>query len=141
MKILYKTSAVSIGGRNGKVIVEGSPLAFEMASPEEISGIKKEGANPEQLFAAGYAACFSSALQHVLRVKKISIPLPVIRLTVGLGKNEAGLYALSADIVAVFHEIDPDTAETLVQEAHQICPYSNATRGNIDVTVSSRIES
>ncbi len=140
MKILYQTTAVSTGGRNGKVIVENSPLAFEMATPEELSGIKKSGTNPEQLFAAGYAACFGSALQHVLREKKMSVPVPVVHTTVGLGKNDAGGFALAVDIVVVFKDIDPAAAEELVKEAHQVCPYSNATRGNIDVTVSSKVE-
>jgi len=140
MKILYKTSAVSTGGRDGKVIVENSPLEFEMATPAELGGIKKEGANPEQLFAAGYAACFGSALQHVLRGRKMTIAIPTIHMTVGLGKNETGGFSLAVDIVAVFKGIDHDTAESLVQEAHQVCPYSNATRGNIEVTVSSKIE-
>ena len=102
MKILYKTSAVSTGGRDGKVIVENSPLEFEMATPAELGGIKKEGANPEQLFAAGYAACFGSALQHVLRGRKMTIAIPTIHMTVGLGKNETGGFSLAVDIVAVF---------------------------------------
>lgn len=140
MKILYNTSAISTGGRNGKVIVENSPLEFDMASPAELGGAQKTGTNPEQLFAAGYAACFGSAIQHVLRVKKMSIQVPTIRLTVGMGRNDTGGYTLAVDIIAVFKDISRDTAEELVKEAHQVCPYSNATRGNIDVTVSAKVE-
>lgn len=140
MKILYNTSAISTGGRDGEVIVENSPLKFEMALPAELGGAKKNGANPEQLFAAGYAACFGSALQHVLRAKKMSIQVPTIHLAVGIGRNDAGGFTLAVDIVAAFKDIDQNTAEVLVKEAHQVCPYSNATRGNIDVTVSAKVE-
>lgn len=140
MKILYKTSAVSTGGRDGKVVVENSPLEFEMALPLELGGGKKSGANPEQLFAAGYSACFGSALQHVLRAKKLPIKVPTIHLTVGIGSNDVGGFYLAVDIVAVFKDIDLNTAEALVKEAHQVCPYSNATRGNIEVTVSAKVE-
>jgi Ohr subfamily peroxiredoxin len=84
MDIIYKTTAVSTGGRDGKVIVENSPLEFEMALPAELGGKKKFGANPEQLFAAGYSACFGSALQHVIRAKKLSIPAPTVQISVGI---------------------------------------------------------
>jgi len=140
MKIIYKTTAVSTGGRDGKVIVENSPLEFDMALPTELGGAKKSGANPEQLFAAGYAACFGSALQHVLREKKMIVPMPTIHTTVGIGKKNASGFTLAVDIVVVFKDIDNDTAEELVKEAHQVCPYSNATRGNIDVTVLGKVE-
>ena len=141
MKILYKASAVSTGGRSGRVVVEDSPLAFDMATPEELGGVKNTAANLEQLFAAGYAACFGSSVQHVIKVRKLSIPIPVIHTTVGMGRNETNGYSLAVDIVAVFaHGTDPAVAEELVREGHQVCPYSNATRGNIEVTVASRIE-
>lgn len=139
MKILYETTAVSTGGRDGRVEVENSPLAFDMALPAELGGAKKSGANPEQLFAAGYSACFGSAMQHVFREKKLSIPVPEIRVKVGIGRNNAGGFSLAVNITAVFKDIDLETAEALVKEAHQVCPYSNATRGNIDVTVSAKI--
>ena len=140
MKIMYKTTAISTGGRDGKVIVENSPLEFEMATPAELGGTKENGANPEQLFAAGYAACFGSAIQHVIRAKKKQVQVPTIHATVGIGKNEANGFALAVDIIVVFKDIDQDTAEALVKEAHQVCPYSNATRGNIDVNVSAKVE-
>ncbi len=139
MNIQYKTSVTSTGGRDGKVAVENSNLEFDMALPAEMGGSKKSGVNPEQLFAAGYSACFGSAVQHFLRTKKMPIKVPTIRVTVGIGKNEAGLNMLAVDIVATFTDIDQETADALVQEAHQICPYSNATRGNIDVTVSAKV--
>ena len=139
MKALYTTTALSTGGRNGKVAVENSPLAFEMASPAELGG-NKSGSNPEQLFAAGYAACFGSALQHVIRVKKLNIPAPDVQLTVGLDKDAEGGYFLSADIVAILPGMDQAAADALVNEAHQVCPYSKATRGNIEVAVSAKVK-
>jgi len=138
LKILYKTSAISTGGRDGTVIVENSPLEFKMALPAELGG-SKEGVNPEQLFAAGYSACFGSAMQHVYREKKLSIPVPTIHLSVGIGKNDAGGFSLAVEILAVFKDIDQVMADELVKEAHQVCPYSNATRGNIDVTISAKV--
>jgi lipoyl-dependent peroxiredoxin len=140
MQAQYKTTAYSKGGRNGTVRVEGSPLQFEMAPPLEMSGTGKAGANPEQLFAAGYAACFGSALQHAVRVRKLPVPAPDVQVTVGIGRNETGNYELSVDIVAEISGVDPALADTLTQEAHAVCPYSNATRGNIRVTISAKVK-
>lgn len=140
MKILYKTKAVSYGGRNGKVRIENSPLEFELAVPSELGGSGKTGANPEQLFAAGYAACFESALLHVARRRNQAIKPVSVSAEVGIGPNEKEGYLLAVSIVATFSGVDQAAADALVQEAHQVCPYSNATRGNIAVTVSARIE-
>jgi lipoyl-dependent peroxiredoxin len=139
-EIQYKTTAISQGGRNGNVSVENSPLKFDMALPTEMGGTGKTGVNPEQLFAAGYSACFGSAMQHVVRVRKLPIPAPEVQVTVGIGKNEAGQNILAVDIVATITGVDQALADTLVQEAHAICPYSNATRGNIDVTVTAKVK-
>lgn len=140
MKILYKTKAVSVGGRRGgKVRVENSPLEFEMEAPVEMGGSGKTGTNPEQLFAAGYAACFESALRGAARRKKIDLKSASVEVEIGIGPNEKGGYSLSANIIATVSGVDQATADTLVQEAHQICPYSNATRGNIDVIVSAKV--
>lgn len=140
MNILYKTTAVSTGGRDGKVIVEKSPLEFEMALPKELGGTKEAGANPEQLFAAGYSACFGSALQHVIRARKLHIPTPSIQTTVSIGSNDAGGFSLSVEIVATLSKIDQILADDVVKEAHTVCPYSNATRGNIEVSVIAKIK-
>lgn len=139
MDILYKTTAISTRGRDGKVVVENSPLEFEMAPPAELGG-KKPGVNPEQLFAAGYSACFGSALQHVIREKKLPIPTPSVQVTVGIGKNDVGGFALTVEIVATLSGIEQDLADSVVKEAHNVCPYSNATRGNIEVTVTAIIK-
>lgn len=137
MDVLYKTTAVSTRGRDGKVVVENSPLEFDMAPPAALGG-KKEGTNPEQLFAAGYSACFGSALQHVIREKKMPIPTPSVQVTVGLDKKADG-YILSAEIIATLSGIDQATANAVVEEAHSICPYSKATRGNIEVNVMAKV--
>jgi lipoyl-dependent peroxiredoxin len=136
MKALYKTAAISTGGRSGKVIVEDSSLSFDMSPPKEMGGTKP-GTNPEQLFAAGYSACFGSALQHVIRQRKLPIPAPDVRLTVGINTDDTGGYYLIAEIVAKINGVDIATADELVKEAHTICPYSKATRGNIEVKVSA----
>ena len=138
MNISYQTMAYSTGGRNGHVRVDGTPIDFEMALPAEMGGNKKEGVNPEQLFAAGYAACFGSALQHVIRVRKLDIPAPDVQASVGIGRNDAGNFQLEVDIVAVVDTIDEALADSIAQEAHTVCPYSHATRGNITVMVSGR---
>jgi Ohr subfamily peroxiredoxin len=96
--------------------------------------------NPEQLFAAWYAACFGSALQHVFRVKKQRIPTPTVGLTVGIDKDETGGFYLSAEIVGILKGVDQSTADALVKEAHTVCPYSKATMGNIEVTLSAIVE-
>lgn len=139
MNIVYQTKAVSTGGRDGHVQVQNSPLSFDMAVPKEMGGNKAEGVNPEQLFAAGYSACFGSALQHVIRVKKLHMASPDVHVTVGIGTNDEGGFFLAVEILAVFTGIDQDTADRLANEAHQVCPYSKATRGNIEVTVTAQV--
>lgn len=140
MNVIYKTTAVSTGGRDGKVSVENSSLEFEMALPVEMGGTKKSGVNPEQLFAAGYSACFGSALQHVVRAQKLHIPTPTVQTTVGIGKNDVGGFSLTVDIIATISGIDQKLADAVVKEAHNVCPYSNATKGNIEVSVIAKIK-
>ena len=140
MESIYKTTAVSTGGRDGKVNVENSPLEFEMALPSELGGAKESGANPEQLFAAGYSTCFGSAMQHALRTQKVHTSVPVIHLTVGIGNAADGGFQLGVEITAVFKGIDQATADSLMKEAHDVCPYSRATRGNIDVILKTILE-
>jgi Ohr subfamily peroxiredoxin len=139
MNNAYQTTAYSTGGLDGHVRVEGTPIDFEMALPAGLGGAKKEGVNPEQLFAAGYAACFGSALQHVFRVRKLNLPVPEVHVTAAIGEQDGG-NQLAVDILAVFKGVEQDAADKLVAEAHQICPYSKATRGNIEVNVSAKAE-
>lgn len=139
MKVLYSTTALSTGGRDGQVKVEGSPLSFEMATPAELGGVKPQGANPEQLFAAGYSACFGSAVQHVLRGRKLKLDPPDVRITAGIGRNDAGGFSLAVDILVTLSGVDMETAADIAREAHTVCPYSNATRGNIEVNVTATV--
>lgn len=140
MKILYTAKAVSEGGREGKVRVIDSPLEFQMATPSQLGGSGKSGVNPEQLFAAGYAACFGSALSHVALRRKLTLNSVSVATEVGIGPNNKGGFQLAVSLTATISGVDQPTATELVQEAHQVCPYSNAIRGNIDVTLSARVE-
>jgi len=134
MKVLYKAKAVNYGGRNGHVKVEDSPLEFDMSKPSILGKSSKSGgANPEQLFAAAYASCFGSAVEHVVRVNKMSLDSYAVAVEVGIGKDENDDYKLSAVITLKVIGMDQAGADTLIQEAHQTCPYSKATRGNIEV--------
>ncbi|MBK0330779.1 organic hydroperoxide resistance protein [Brachybacterium sp. MASK1Z-5] len=136
MKPLYSTEALATGaGRDGHVEVSGSDLAFDMAVPTAMGGSGK-GANPEQLFAAGYAACYHSALQAVARQQKVAIDGSSVGARVSIGSNDEGGFALAVDLEVVIPELDHDAAQSLADAAHQVCPYSNATRGNIPVNVT-----
>lgn len=136
MDALYTTEALSTGaGRDGHVAVAGSDLAFDLAVPKEMGG-SGAGANPEQLFAAGYAACFHSALQAVARGRKIAIEGSSVGSRVSIGSNGEGGFQLAVQLEVVIPELDHATAQELADAAHEVCPYSNATRGNIDVTVT-----
>ncbi len=139
MKILYKAQANSIGGRKGKVTVKDSPLEFQMAAPVELGGTGEKGANPEQLFAAGYAACFESAILHVARIRKLDLKETSVQAEVGIGPNGQGGYLLAVWITATLNGVDQEIANEVVQEAHKVCPYSNATRGNIEVIVTAKV--
>lgn len=136
MSTLYSTEALATGaGRDGHVEVAESDLAFDLAVPVAMGGSGK-GANPEQLFAAGYSACFHSALQMVARQKKVSIEGSSVGARVSINPTDEGGFSLAVDLEVVIPELDHDTAQQLAEAAHQVCPYSNATRGNIPVNVS-----
>ncbi|GAA4778433.1 organic hydroperoxide resistance protein [Microbacterium gilvum] len=136
MEAIYTTEALATGaGRDGRVVVAGTDLDFDLAVPKAMGG-SGDGANPEQLFAAGYAACFHSALQAVARARKVSLAGTSVGARVGIGSNGDGGFVLSVDLEVVIPELDPAAAQELADAAHQVCPYSNATRGNIDVRVS-----
>ncbi|TVT46223.1 organic hydroperoxide resistance protein [Amycolatopsis rhizosphaerae] len=137
MKVLYTAAAMSTGdARNGHVRSSDGLLDFDLAIQKELGGAGGT-TNPEQLFAAGYAACFHSALKAVARQKKIEFTDSAVSAEVGIGPNDAGGFALTVALQVEFSGIDQQTADELVQAAHQVCPYSNATRGNIPVTVEA----
>lgn len=135
---LYSTEATATGGRDGKVSAADGALVLDLAMPKELGG-SGAGHNPEQLFAAGYASCFSSALGLIARQDKSVGKLPegtAVTATVGIGKTDAGGFGLTVALKVSTPGLDRDVAERLAHAAHQVCPYSNAVRGNVDVEVS-----
>jgi lipoyl-dependent peroxiredoxin len=132
-KRLYTARATATGGREGAVKTDDGAVDLALVPPAALGG-KGAGANPEQLFAAGYAACFGSAVAHVARVQKLT-PGPIsISAEVTLGSVGQG-FGLAVELVASIPELPREQAQALVDTAHQVCPYSNATRGNIEVNV------
>ena len=132
-KILYTARATAIGGRDGKVKSDDGIVDLAVTPPAGLGG-KGGASNPEQLFAAGYAACFGSAVAHVARLKKVRTGPVEITAEVGIGPVGGG-YGLAVKLLARLPELDRAAATELVDLAHQVCPYSNATRGNIPVTI------
>lgn len=130
-KRLYTATATAFGGRDGKVRSSDGTLDLDVIPPRELGG-NKPGTNPEQLFAAGYSACFGSALAHVARAKKITTGPVEITAAVTLG-NIGAAFGLAVELTARLPELPRDQAQALLEAAHQVCPYSNATRGNIVV--------
>jgi Ohr subfamily peroxiredoxin len=137
MQAIYTASATATGdGRNGHVRSSDGVLDFDLAIPKEMGGPGGALPNPEELFAAGYAACFHSALKRVASNEKIDLTDTAITVDVGIGPNGAGGFGLTVAIEAEIPSVDHDTAERLLEAAHQVCPYSNATRGNVDVKLT-----
>ncbi len=135
MEALYTAKATSTGaGRNGHVASSDSALELDLSIPKEMGGPGGAGTNPEQLFAAGYAACFHSALQAVARKEKLSVRDSSVAAEVGIGKQGEG-FGLAVELVVSLPGLEAEAAQKLVDAAHQMCPYSNATRGNIDVNL------
>ncbi|AEF56145.1 organic hydroperoxide resistance protein [Marinomonas posidonica] len=135
MQALYKATATSTGGRDGRSIASDNRLDVALSTPKELGGAGGEGTNPEQLFAAGYSACFIGALKLVASQQKVKLPAELtVTATIGIGPNTKGEgFMISADMEVNLPGIEKDLAEQLVETAHKVCPYSNATRGNIDV--------
>ncbi|MEV5711315.1 organic hydroperoxide resistance protein [Actinoallomurus sp. NPDC052274] len=132
MSVLY-TAIATASGRDGRAVSSDKKLDVTLAAPTEMGG-DGEGTNPEQLFAAGYAACFASALDHVAGEKKISVSDAAVTAEVGIGPNDSGGYGLEVVLrVELPDGVPAGTGRELVEAAHQVCPYSNATRGNIPV--------
>lgn len=135
MPALYSTEARAVGGRSGHVETADGLLSVDLATPKELGG-QGGATNPEQLFAAGYAACFESALRLVARRMKAPLADAAVTATVGLHPNGQGGFVLGAAIAAETKGLDQATAEALVSAAHTVCPYSNALKGNVDVAIS-----
>jgi osmotically inducible protein OsmC len=136
MNVLYTATAHATGdGRNGHARSEDGILDIDMRVPREMGG-PGGAANPEMLFAAGYAACFHSALKVVARQEKVSVDGSEVAASVGIGPLDNGGFGLAVELRVSVPDLDRDTAEKLIARAHEVCPYSNATRGNIPVTLT-----
>ena len=136
MKTLYTAEALATGaGRDGHGATSDGRLDVDLAIPTEMGG-NGQGTNPEQLFAVGYAACFHSALQMVARRAKADVGDSSVGARVHIGPNDDGGFQLAVELEVTLPHLDHDTAQQLADQAHEVCPYSNATRGNIDVTVT-----
>ena len=134
VKVLYQTSAMATGGRDGHAATKDGSFDVKLATPKELGGGGGPGNNPEQLFAAGYAACFLSAMKFVASQGGPKVPADTsVTSTVGIGPRSAGGFGLDVDLAVSLPGLPRADAEALVQKAHQVCPYSNATRGNVDV--------
>lgn len=135
MTTLYKTQATALAGRNGQVKTDDGLLDVGLSYPKEMGG-NGQATNPEQLFAAGYAACFSNAILHVAREAKVTLKQAPVTAEVGIVPNDKGGFALTVSLAAEL-ELPIEQAIELTRTAHQVCPYSNAVRGNIDVQVTA----
>jgi len=135
-KVLYTAHATATGGRDGRATSSDNVLDVSLATPRELGGAGGNGTNPEQLFAAGYSACFLGAMKYVAGQDKIALPADVsVNGNVGIGQIPTG-FGIQVELKISLPGLARDAAEALVAKAHIVCPYSNATRGNIDVTLT-----
>jgi Ohr subfamily peroxiredoxin len=135
-RVLYTAHATSTGGRTGTSTSSDGALQVTLSTPKELGGAGGPGTNPEQLFAAGYSACFLGALKAIAARKKIALPAEVsITADVGIGPIPSG-FGIQVAMAITVPGLERGAAEALVAAAHQVCPYSNATRGNIDVALT-----
>jgi len=135
--VKYRTTAHATGGRDGRTRTEDSKIDLALAIPNELGGQGGDGTNPEQLFAAGYAACFLSAMKHAAQQLKVRIPDDAsVSATIGIGMRTEGGFGITADIGISLHGLDQTLSQQVIELAHQICPYSNAIHNNVDVHLS-----
>ena len=135
-KVLYRAYAEAYGGRDGRAVSSDGILDIALTTPKELGGAGGEGTNPEQLFAAGYSACFLGALKFVGMRDKLSVPAEAsIEGVVGIGAVPTG-FAIEVELRISLPGLAREAAQELIQRAHIVCPYSNATRNNIDVTLT-----
>ena len=135
-KVLYRAEASATGGRDGRATSPDEVLDLKLSTPRELGGATGDGTNPEQLFAAGYSACFLSAMKVVAGRRKIALPSDArVDGRVGIGAIANG-FGIEVDLDVDLPGMDRDDARALVEQAHAVCPYSNATRGNIDVRLN-----
>ncbi|HET8748634.1 MAG TPA: organic hydroperoxide resistance protein [Ramlibacter sp.] len=135
-KVLYRAHATANGGRDGRAVSSDHVLDVKLTTPKELGGAGGDGTNPEQLFAAGYSACFLGALKFVAGQQKVALPADTrIEGSVGIGPIPTG-FGIEVELKISIPGVERAVAEALVQKAHVVCPYSNATRGNIDITLT-----
>ena len=135
-KVLYTAHATATGGREGRAVSSDSALDVKLSTPRELGGAGGDGTNPEQLFAAGYSACFIGAMKAVAAQDKLKLPGEIsIDGSVGIGQIPGG-FGIAVELKIAVPGMEPAELQALVDKAHQVCPYSNATRGNIDVNVT-----
>ncbi|WP_445193414.1 organic hydroperoxide resistance protein [Sphingomonas sp. Tas61C01] len=132
--VIYKTSATATGGRDGAARSDDGSVDVKLVVPKEMGGPGGVGANPEKLFAAGYSACFLGAMKAVSGKVGVSVPKDAtVTAAIGFGPRAEGGYGITADLTIDMPGVDKADAERLVAAAHEVCPYSNATRNNVDV--------
>ncbi|AGM41759.1 Organic hydroperoxide resistance protein-like 2 [Spiribacter salinus M19-40] len=138
MDVLYTTTGTATGGRDGQAKTADGSLDVKLTAPKELGGPGGEGTNPEQLFACGYSACFLGAMQFVGGQEGIKVPAETkVTATISLGKRDDGQgFNISADLDVNLPGVDQADAEKLVEKAHVVCPYSYATKGNVDVNTT-----
>lgn len=135
-KVLYRSTATATGGRDGRGVSEDGKLDLKLTTPRELGGAGGEGTNPEQLFAVGYSACFLGAMKFVANRDKLPMPSDVsVTGAVGIGAIPNG-FGIEVDLRISLPGVERSIAQTIIDRAHIVCPYSNATRGNIDVRLS-----
>lgn len=135
MKVLYTAAATATGGRNGQVKSDNGVLDIQVRAPKAMGGANDDYTNPEQLFAAGYAACFDSALNHTIRLEKVKTGETSVTAKVSIGPLEGGAFGLAVELAVNIPDVSIEEAQRLTERAHQVCPYSNATRNNIEVSL------
>jgi len=132
--VIYKTSATATGGRDGAAKSDDGSVDVKLVIPKELGGPGGVGANPEKLFAAGYSACFLGAMKAMSGKVGVAVPADTtVTAEIGFGPRAEGGYGITADLTITMPGVDKAEAEKLVHAAHEVCPYSNATRGNVDV--------
>jgi osmotically inducible protein OsmC len=138
MKVLYRTQATAKGGRTGEAATADGAFSVKLVTPKEMGGPGGEGNNPEQLFAAGYSACFLGAIKLVAGQKKVTVPADsTVTAKVGIGPRDDGQgFGLDVALDISLPGIDRETAQAIVDQAHIVCPYSNATRNGLDVRLT-----
>ncbi len=135
-EVLYRGHAKVTGGRDGHAVIQESNLALKLSTPKELGGAGGEGANPEQLFAAGYSACFIGAMKFVAARDKTTLPADIsIEASVGIGALPNG-FGIEVDMTISLPGMKREAAQALIEKADIVCPYSNATRGNIKVSLN-----